>query len=680
MTEYADLEIGIHRRDTGSYSVEFRFSDPKSEADVQIGQGEPAEMSIDPEDLGPLAFDPSAYGAELTKSLFADARVLTAYQEAKAVAKAQGIGLRVRLLVGATAPELNLLHWETLQDPQDQSPLSTSESVLLSRYLVSADWTQVRLRGKGQLNALVLAANPTDLENYQLAPVDVTGELQRAGQSLGNIDLTPLPSNGEPASLSNLVNAMRDTDYDIIYLACHGAVVDNQPWLWLENDDRTADQVSGDDLVTRLKELTERPRLVVLASCESAGDGTGDALTALGPKLAQAGVPAVLAMQGKIEMDTVAKFMPVFFEELQRDGQIDRALGVARAAVRDAADYWMPALFMRLKSGRIWYVPGFGIEEGEDVKWQSLAASVAEKTCTPIMGPALSAPIIGDRSDIARRFADKHGFPLADSDRDVLHQVAQYVVTSQSAAYIPIAYKEALRDTILDQYPGLMTAELKDSDNWSSEQLGQAMDLVTDDYFDEHPDNPYRLLARLKLPIYVVTGSLDLMNRALVAEGAEPVVRICPWNNAIPKEKSIYDEVPTPENPLVYHLMGHMSVPQSLVYSEDNYFDFLIGVTRNRKLIPSSVRAALTNSSLLFLGFQLEDREFRVFFRFIMSQKGRELLKSYSHVAAQIDPNEDDIIDVRRTHDFLEDYFERENIDTYWGTPDEFMKALTEHV
>ena len=94
-------------------------------------------------------------------------------------------------------------------------------------------------------------------------------------------------------------------------------------------------------------------------------------------------------MQDKISMQTVAEFMPVFFHELQRDGQIDRALAVARGAVRQRPDHWMPALFMRLKSGRIWYVPGFGDEGNDFEKWSSLVGFVQERTCTPILGPGL---------------------------------------------------------------------------------------------------------------------------------------------------------------------------------------------------------------------------------------------------------------------------------------------------
>jgi hypothetical protein len=70
--------------------------------------------------------------------------------------------------------------------------------------------------------------------------------------------------------------------------------------------------------------------------------------------------------------------MPVFFRELQVDGRIDRAISVARGAVREANDYWMPALFMRWRKGRIW------AEEGrehqiviDDIK-QSIMTTIAE--------------------------------------------------------------------------------------------------------------------------------------------------------------------------------------------------------------------------------------------------------------------------------------------------------------
>ena len=74
----------------------------------------------------------------------------------------------------------------------------------------------------------------------------------------------------------------------------------------------------------------------------------------MGPSLIEAGVPAVIAMQGDVTIKTAAAFMPVFFQELRRDGLIDRAMAVARGAVRDQPDWWVPVLYTSLKSGRIW--------------------------------------------------------------------------------------------------------------------------------------------------------------------------------------------------------------------------------------------------------------------------------------------------------------------------------------
>lgn len=682
MTEFADLEIGLHRRDAGSYAVEFRFSPPDSEAVVSIGQGHQAQVSFDPGELNELAYDPAGYGQKLTQFLFADPEVKTAFARARTSVQSLGVPLRLRLVIGPSAPNLHSLRWETLRDPESGSPLSTNENLVFSRYMSSLDWRPVRLRSRGELSALVMVANPAGLADYNLAPIEVEAEVERAKQGLGQIPVTVLPKldGGKRSTLNNLIDHLRDRDYDILYLVCHGALVKREPWLWLENDQGNVARVSGNELVTRLNELMERPRLIVLASCESAGSESGEALVALGPVLAEAGTPAVLAMQGKISMRTVSGFMPVFFRELQRDGQIDRAVAVARGAVRQEPDHWMPALFMRLKSGRIWYVPGFGDEREEFEKWQSLAGFIRDKVCTPIVGPGLIEAMLGSRREIAMRWAEKHGYPLATQDRDVLPRVAQYIMTSQSPAYLPVALREAVQDEILRRYESYLPAQLSQVKSWSNSELRQALDLVSAKSWQDNPMDPYRLLAELRLPIYINAGTLDLLTHALIEAGAEPEVRICPWNKWIPKENAIYEETPTPEKPLVYHLFGNLSVPNSLVFAEDRYFDYLIGITLNKSLIPSAVRAALNNTSLLFLGFQMDDWEFRVFFRFLMAQEGRELLKFYSHAAAQIEPEEDRIVDIRRARKYLEEYFESENISIYWGSTGEFLKALWQHL
>ena len=45
--------------------------------------------------------------------------------------------------------------------------------LVFSRYLSSPDWRRVRLRPKGDLRALALVANPSNLDSYKLASLDV---------------------------------------------------------------------------------------------------------------------------------------------------------------------------------------------------------------------------------------------------------------------------------------------------------------------------------------------------------------------------------------------------------------------------------------------------------------------------------------------------------------------------
>jgi hypothetical protein len=193
MNKYAELEIGLHRRDAGSYSVDFRFSQPESEADVRLAQSQSTQVTFDFDQLKEIAHDAESYGAKLTHDFFADPAVSNAFSQARTSAQSLDYPLRLRLLIGPSAPELHSLRWETLRDPQDDTPLCTTENLLFSRYLSSLDWRPVRLRPQGELKALALIANPSDLGDYKLAAVDVDGELERARAALSDIPLTSLP-------------------------------------------------------------------------------------------------------------------------------------------------------------------------------------------------------------------------------------------------------------------------------------------------------------------------------------------------------------------------------------------------------------------------------------------------------------------------------------------------------
>jgi len=359
---YANLEIALHRGTATSYVVDLRCSLPGDEAEIRLSPNDRCLAEFDLYALGTLVNDSAAYGQALSASLFAEPALREAFIKVRTTAAALNVALRLRLYIGSSAPELHALHWETLRNPEDNSALLLGEQLLFSRYLSGDDWRPIYLRPKGTLRALVVVANPTDLAKYNLAPIDTNAEINRACASLKKITVTTLASSGT-ATLDGIAAQLRD-GYDILYLVCHGTLRRSEPWLWLEASNGVTAHVAGEDLAQRVSELRERPRLVVLASCQSAGEGNGPAandtaaLAGLGPRLIAAGVPAVIAMQGRILMDTVAGFMPIFFRELERHGQIDQAMAVARTAVRSQSDHWMPVLFMCLYNGLLWETDG----------------------------------------------------------------------------------------------------------------------------------------------------------------------------------------------------------------------------------------------------------------------------------------------------------------------------------
>lgn len=677
MAKYADLEIGLHRRDAGLYAVEFRFSQPDSEADIRLSQVTPAVAQIDLDELRSLAFDSSAYGEALTQGLFSDPDVQSAFAQARASSRSLDVPMRLRLLIGPSAPELHGLRWENLLDPLDHTSLCTSEDLYFSRYLSSLDWRPVRLRPKGKLSALVVVSNPTNLADYKLAPVDVEGEIERARQGLGAIQVATLPgSSSQHATLAGILACLRE-GYSILYLVCHGALVKDEPWIWLEDEQGQVDRVCGTDLVIRLKELQQRPSLVVLASCQSAAQGAGDALSALGPRLAEAGIPAVIAMQGNITMQTVAKFMPTFFEQLQRDGQIDRALAVARGAIRDRPDSWMPALFMRLKSGRIWYVPGFADDRKGFEKWPALVRSIKRGQCTPILGPGLLEPLFGSQREVAQRWAETYHYPMAPHERESLPQVAQFLSVNQDHSFPYDELGEYLRQEIQNRYEGDLPPELRQG----SPALDLLIEAVGAKWRKQDDLEAHRVIAQLPVPLFITTNPDNLLGSALTEAGKDPQVLICPWNEYAEQVETIFDREPgyrpTPERPLVYHLLGRLNEPDSVVLTEDDYFDFLIGVTSNKDLIPSTVRRALADTALLFLGFQMDDWNFRVLFRTILSQQGGSRRDRYAHIAAQIEPEEGRILEPERARRYLDNYFYKgADISIFWGSAEDFVKEL----
>jgi WD40 repeat protein len=347
-----DLELTL--RAAGSHYAVTLHCIPMARSAPIDTSATPVLIAIDQACLRALTPDPAAYGLALGQMLLTDPLLARMVAQAHAVARQRDVPLRVRLTFSPDAAELHALRWETLRDPTSPNMpvLTIGTQIYFSRYLSSADWQPVSLQPDRPRRALVVLACPSDLADYHLAPFDVAAERLLIEHSLGTLSCTVLAQGH--ATLTALTEHLRG-GYDILYILAHGrADAAGETWLYLEGEGGLTDAVRGSELATRIAELRVRPPLILLASCESAGDGHGPALLALGARLAEVGIGAVLAMQSRITMETLRQFLPACLRAFQTDGQIDAAVAVARGVVRDRSDFWVPALFLRLPSGRLW--------------------------------------------------------------------------------------------------------------------------------------------------------------------------------------------------------------------------------------------------------------------------------------------------------------------------------------
>jgi hypothetical protein len=688
----ANLEISLHNRGTDpekvSYSIDFRFWLPDNEAEANLNQDHPNLAHFDLKRLKASSQDSIAYGRLLTEALFADPVVKDKFVDFRNQARLLNAALRLRLMIGPSAPELHNLRWETLCDPENGSFLCTNTNLYFSRYLSSSECRPIRLRSKGRMNALVMIASPSDLHDYSLQDIDVNEEFKRIDSALGGIAATHL-TGGQPArhaTLDAMIKCMREKEFDILYLVCHGEFVekDQDTFLYLEDENGRAKLVPGSEFVNRLKDMQQQlqPRLIVLVSCESAGNsvpGRDGALASLGPRLAQCGIPAVIAMQYRVSFETIQKFMPAFFEELQNsEGEIDRAFTLARDSVRDQVmDFWVPVLFLRLAKGFLWSSPGF---QNTFDKWPGLIMNIHLNKCIPILGAGLVEPILGSSYEMARRWSDVYNYPMESSACESLPEVAQFMSITQDDPTFPLSsLDESLKNNLFERYENVLAGCSKFdpldkiiSSVWQSRQAnnGDALD-------------PLKILARLPFPIYITTNYDNLITEALISEGRDPQVVVFPWNDELLGMKNIYDRepdyVPDLKRPLVYHLFGRYEIPESIVLKEDDYYDYLMSAKGKDRSIPDEVSRALADNSLLFIGFRLDDWNFRILLRSLLSSEGSPKRRG-ANVAAQMEPEEGRMQEPEGARRFMESYFKQAaKINLYWGSAEDFLGELFTH-
>jgi hypothetical protein len=243
----------------------------------------------------------------------------------------------------------------------------------------------------------------------------------------------------------------------------------------------------------------------------------------------------------------------------------------------------------------------------------------------PIISGGISEEMIfGSHDKMLNQWAEYSEYP--HTERGTLTQMAQYTSVmlkadpevKADALYIREAYINFLKGALWEQADEELQEELTEDANLEKMPFSQFAERLEFPPFDENNPNTLLLLASLPLPIYVTTSYFDFMEAALAKAGKQPRSEICYWNSTLKNIPSVFkggNYQPTEKEPLVYHLHGRDTYPSSLVLTEDDYLDFLVGVSQNWETLPPPVTQALSTSSLMLLGYSLRDWDFRTVFR-----------------------------------------------------------------
>jgi SIR2-like protein len=287
-----------------------------------------------------------------------------------------------------------------------------------------------------------------------------------------------------------------------------------------------------------------------------------------------------------------------------------------------------------------------GVKRIEDTDWEVLLRRIKDGRCTPFLGAGVYSEGPSLRTAVAKKWATEYNYPFTDGTD--LARVARF-----------------------------LTVEYGDAEIASSKYTEELANVPPPNFDD--PKDPYTILAKLPLPIYVTTNYDDLMEKSLMNQHRDVKRDLCKWMKSLDETSPLVEQgfQPNPANPIVFHLYGYTQNQQSMVLSEDDYFQFLINVSNDPELIPKRIQQAITGTSLILLGYSLEDWDFRILFHFLAGYLKKSTSKT--HVAVQLSPSGDANLK-QRAQAFFDKYFESKSPDirVSWDTTQDFVLKLSE--
>ena len=582
--------------------------------------------------LAAAGFDARGYGKTLFDALFPPGDDLAAgYRLALAVARLRSQRLRLRLQVDINAPaDLHGLNWERIYDEKERSTLSRAPETAFSR-LPQLDREQrpiLNVRPK----LLVIVSSPHDAEQLGLDKIDaaaVRKEIQESLEPLAGVMSYEFLDG--PATLARIREKLKG-GFHALHVQAHGMIREDRvrARLVLEKEGGQADPIDEQFFAEPFQGLSDL-RLITLVACHSGAQTGDDPFGGLALALVQQNFPAVVAMQQPITFEAAKIFNKYFYAELAHHGLVDAAVNEARLHVhlasgdKESDDWSAPVLFSRLGDGRVWSnvaAPAVEVVEPEDeTLWAPIVEALGQGTLVPIIGPDINQGLLPSNAEITALWAqqfkyEKYNYP--GNNRNDLPRVARFVEAINEAGKFPhrrllTLYKEELLERVKQEE----RAKFKNT------PLNEVITELARDYFESDPEAPHRVLADLKnVSTYLTTAPDNFMTEALKYRGRQPKRAAILWQEGElePKPEDYGELEGDPARPLVWHFYGVAPRAGSLVLTEDDHLDFLRFISKDKWRLPSVLRETLTEATLLFLGYNMRDLDFRIFFKGVVSQ------------------------------------------------------------
>lgn len=312
---------------------------------------------------------------------------------------------------------------------------------------------------------------------------------------------------------------------------------------------------------------------------------------------------------------------------------------------------------------------------------QTITERIKAGKVVPLLSNVVSNDLVlGGNDALVEAYARYVAYPLENNTN--LPHMTQFTGVTDESVSDPRAVKEDYINFIKNRLFDLAESEGAPAEVLA--ELEEEFDDVTFSEFSERLGYPrfnqdqvksLLMLAEFPLPIYLTTSYHNFMEVALRQAGKTPRTEICRWHKGLESVPSVFDDdyQPTAKEPLVYHLHGFDKHPASLVLTEDDYMEFLVAISQNvgrgADPIPLRVRQSMADSSLVLLGYNLRNWDFRALFWGLI--KPRPLQQT--SVSIQLVPSE-----VERN--YLQKYLGEFEFKVYWGDIYDYLQELYQGV